>query len=151
VRLDAEAVFYYPFCVMSGNDNFSFSEKERSQFRRYLSQGGFLLVSPGCSDQKWDKAFRQEMRICFPQNALKTIPQDHPIFSLVHPIGSLKASNGKTATLEGLEIDGRLVMVYSKEGLNDVSHAEGCCCCGGSEIRNSAMINVNVFCYAALY
>lgn len=151
VRLDAEAVFDYPFCVMSGNENFSLSEKERSQLRRYLSQGGFLLVSPGCSDEKWDKSFRQEMRICFPQNALKSIPLTHPIFSLVHPISSLKASNGKAATLEGLEIDGRLVMVYSKEGLNDVANAEGCCCCGGSEIRDAAMINVNVFCYAALY
>lgn len=151
VRLDAEALFDYPFCVMSGNENFSLSEKERKQLRQYLSQGGFLLVSPGCSDPKWDKSFRQEMKICFPQNSLKTIPMTHPIFSMVNQIDKLKDSSGKSANLEGLEIDGRLVMVYSKEGLNDVANAAGCCCCGGSEIRDAAAINVNVFTYAALY
>jgi hypothetical protein len=53
--------------------------------------------------------------------------------------------------LEGLEINGRLVLVYSKEGLNDVSHAEGCCCCGGNEISKPALVNVNIFTYAVVY
>ena len=151
VRLDAEAVFDYPFCVMSGNESFTLAEKERKQLRKYLSQGGFLLVSPGCSDDKWDKAFRQEMKICFPEHALKPITMSHPIFSLVNQIPRLTDKNGKTATLEGLEINGRLVMVYSKEGLNDVANAKGCCCCGGNELRDPSRVNVNVFTYAVLY
>ena len=53
--------------------------------------------------------------------------------------------------MEGLEINGRLAMVYSKEGLNDVEHAQGCCCCGGNEIRDPEKVNVNVFAYAVLY
>ena len=52
VRLDGEGVFDFPFCVMSGNESFSLSEMERSQVRKFLAQGGFLLVSPGCSDEK---------------------------------------------------------------------------------------------------
>lgn len=151
VRLDAEAVFDFPFCVMSGNAGFAFSDKERKQLRKYLTQGGFLLVSPGCSDQNWDRAFRQEMKVCFPDNGLKTIPMSHPIFSLVNVIPRLTEKHGKPAVLEGLEINGRLVLVYSKEGLNDVEHAKGCCCCGGNELRDPARINVNVFTYAVLY
>jgi hypothetical protein len=53
--------------------------------------------------------------------------------------------------LEGLQINGRLVLVYSAEGLNDVEHAEGCCCCGGNEIQEPARVNVNVFTYAVVY
>lgn len=151
VRLDAEAVFDYPFCVMSGNESFTLAEKERKQLRKYLTQGGFLLVSPGCSDEKWDKAFRQEMKVCFPEYALKPITMSHPIFSLVNQIPRLTDKNGKTAMLEGLEINGRLVMVYSKEGLNDVANAKGCCCCGGNELRDPSRVNVNVFTYAVLY
>ena len=151
VRLDAEAVFDYPFCVMSGNDSFALSDKERKQMRKYLTHGGFLLISPGCSDEKWDKAFRQEIKLCFPDNALKPIPASHAIFSLVNPIPRLTEKHGKTAVLEGLEINGRLVLVYSKEGLNDVGNAKGCCCCGGNELRDPAKINVNVFAYAVLY
>jgi len=43
------------------------------------------------------------------------------------------------------------VLVYSKEGLNDVQYAQGCCCCGGNEIQDPAKINVNVFTYAVVY
>jgi hypothetical protein len=151
VRLDAEALFDFPFCVMSGNDSFSFSEKERTQLRKYLAQGGFLLVSPGCSDESWDKAFRQQIKACFPDNPLQKIPMSHPIFSVVNSISRLTDKNGKQVMLEGIEINGRLVLVYSKEGLNDVANAEGCCCCGGNEIASPADVNVNVFTYAVLY
>ncbi len=151
VRLDSEAQFDYPFCVMSGNESFSLTQKERQQLRKYLTQGGFLLASPGCSDEKWDKSFRQEIKACFPEFPLKVIPMTHPIFSIVNPIPRLREKQGKTVSLEGLEINGRLVLVYSKEGLNDVQHASGCCCCGGNEIQNPVQVNVNVFTYAVLY
>jgi hypothetical protein len=151
VRLDAEALFDFPFCVMSGNENFSLTEKERGQLRKFLNQGGFLLVSPGCSDQKWDRSFRQELKVCFPGLSLKQIPMTHPIFSIVNPIPRLTDEHGKQVMLEGLEINGRLVLVYSKEGLNDVAHAEGCCCCGGNEISNPGLVNVNIFTYAVVY
>lgn len=151
VRLDAEALFDYPFCVMSGNEEFSLTQKEREQLRKYLTHGGFLLVSPGCSDEKWDKSFRREMKLCFPEYPLQKIPMTHPIFSIVNPIPRLVEKHGKVVALEGLEINGRLVLVYSKEGLNDVENAKGCCCCGGNEIQNPAKVNVNVFTYAVLY
>jgi hypothetical protein len=151
VRLDAEALFDFPFCVISGNETFSLTKKEREQLHKYLTQGGFLLASPGCSDEKWDKSFRQEIKVCFPEYSLQQIPMTHPIFSIVNPISRLTEKHGTVVSLEGLEINGRLVLVYSKEGLNDVEHASGCCCCGGDEIQNPARVNVNVFTYAVLY
>ena len=151
VRLDADALFDFPFCVMSGNETFSFTQKERDNLRKYLTQGGFLLVSPGCSDDKWDKAFRQEIKTCLPEYALKPIPMSHPIFSIVNHLTRLTEKHGREVYIEGLEINGRLVMVYSKEGLNDVQHASGCCCCGGNEISYPSLVNVNVFTYAVLY
>jgi hypothetical protein len=151
VRLDSEALFDYPFCAMSGNETFSLPTKEREQLRKYLTQGGFLLVSPGCSDEKWDKSFRQEIKVCFPDHPLQKIPMTHPIFSVVNAIPRLTEKHGKTVFLEGVEINGRLALVYSPDGLNDVEHASGCCCCGGNEIQDPARVNVNVFAYAVLY
>jgi hypothetical protein len=151
VRLDADAVFDFPFCVMSGHENFSLTAKEREQLRKFLLQGGFLLASPGCSDAKWDRSFRQEIKVCFPEYALQKIPMTHPIFSTVNPIAELREKQGKQVYLEGLEINGRLVLAYSPEGLNDVAHASGCCCCGGNEVRDPARVNVNIFTYAVLY
>jgi len=151
VRLDAEALFDYPLCVMSGHENFALTSKERQQLHKFLTQGGFLLASPGCSDIKWDKSFRDEIKVTFPEYALQKIPMTHPIFSVVNPISQLVEKHGSPVSLEGLEINGRLALVYSKEGLNDVEHASGCCCCGGNEVQDPARVNVNIFTYAVLY
>ncbi|MFO1475831.1 MAG: DUF4159 domain-containing protein [Verrucomicrobiota bacterium] len=151
VRLDSDALFDYPFCVMSGDEAFTLTQKERDNLRKYLTQGGFLLASPGCSDEKWDKSFREEIKLCFPELAAGKIPMSHPIFSIVNRIPRLTEKHGQPVSLEGLELHGRLVMVYSKEGLNDVSHASGCCCCGGNEISNPVQVNVNIFTYAVVY
>lgn len=151
VRLDADGLFDYPFCVCSGNDSFTFTQKERENLKKYLSNGGFLLASPGCSDEKWDAAFRKELKLCFPDASLKKIPMTHPVFSVVNKLSRLVDKHGTPVMLEGLEMNGRLVVIYSKEGLNDVAHAEGCCCCGGNEIADPAKVNVNIFTYALLY
>ena len=151
VKLGSDAVFDYPFCVMSGNETFSLTPAERENLRKYLTHGGFILASPGCSDAVWDKAFRQELKLCFPEVPLAKIPSTHALFSTVHAIPRLTEKHGREVSLEGLELNGRLVLVYSKEGLNDVSNAKGCCCCGGNEIANPAKVNVNIFTYAVLY
>lgn len=151
VKLNSEAVFDYPFCVMSGNETFALTAAERENLKRYLQHGGFILASPGCSDEVWDKAFRKELKLCFPDLTLAKIPANHAIFSTVHSIPRLTEKHGKAVYLEGLELNGRLVLVYSKEGLNDVANAKGCCCCGGNEIADPAKVNVNIFTYAVLY
>ncbi|MDB6172513.1 MAG: hypothetical protein JWL59_1824 [Chthoniobacteraceae bacterium] len=151
VKLDSDDVFNFPFCVWSGEDTFTLAKKDRDNLRKYLLNGGFILSSPGCSDPKWDAALRKELKLIFPEYNLVKIPMSHPIFSVVNPISQLTDKQGKTAFIEGLEINGRLVMVYSKDGLNDVSNAKGCCCCGGNMIMESILVNVNVFTYSLLY
>ena len=59
---------------------------------------------------------------------------------------------GEKADLEGLTIDGRVVMVYSADGLNDTANAGGnCCCCGGNEVLNARQVNVNLLVYAVTH
>jgi hypothetical protein len=151
LRLDSDALFDSPFCVFSGEESFTLTQKERDNLRKYLFNGGFILSSPGCSDEKWDKSVRKEIKLAFPEYELVKIPMTHPVFSVVNQLSKLVDKSGKAVLLEGLEINGRLAMIYSKEGLNDVAHAKGCCCCGGNEIRDPAKVNVNIFTYALLY
>ena len=76
----------------------------------------------------------------------------HQVFSTVYQVKNLTLMHGGTAgLLEGLEINGRLVLAYSQEGLNDARNAKGCCCCGGDQINEGEMVNVNLFTYALLY
>jgi Domain of unknown function (DUF4159) len=151
VRLDANELFNFPFCVWSGEGAFTLTAKDRDNLRRYLLNGGFILSSPGCSDANWDSALRKELKLVFPEYQLVKIPMSHPIFSTVKEIGRLTDKNGKITQIEGLEINGRLVMAYSKDGLNDVGNAKGCCCCGGNMIMEAAAVNVNILTYSLLY
>lgn len=87
----------------------------------------------------------------FPENKLEKISMTHALFSTVLTIPRLTDKGGKTQLVEGMELNGRLVMVYSREGLNDVKNAKGCCCCGGNEIMQAAQVNLNALVYALLY
>ena len=55
------------------------------------------------------------------------------------------------SVLRGITLNGKIVLLYSPDGLNDSSNAEGCCCCGGNEIQNAMEINANILAYALLH
>ena len=154
VRLAKDEMFKYPFAVMTGEGEFTLLDKERQMLKSYLARGGFLLASAGCSSIEWDKSFRKEINMIFPNNRMRKISMDHAIFHTVFEIDSIVLKKGGSTQLEGLEIDGKIVLIYSPEGLNDTANAgkksggAQCCCCGGNEIKNSQEINVNIFTYA---
>jgi hypothetical protein len=149
VKLADQEIYQFPFAVMTGEGNFSLSINERRNLRNYLEQGGFLLASAGCSSKKWDDAFKREMKIVFPERSLKTLSFDHEIFQTVFEIKKLGTKKDDT-TLNGLTIGGKIVLVYSSDGLNDTQTMHGCCCCGGNEIANAQEMNVNILTYALL-
>jgi hypothetical protein len=152
VKLAVDDVFQCPFAIMTGEGQFQLTEQERKTLKSYLTRGGFLLASAGCSSVEWDRSFRQEIRKVFPDKNLTRLKMTHPIFHTVFDIRAIKMKKPGAAFLEGLEIDGKIVLIYSPEGLNDTANASSqgkqCCCCGGNEISNSQEINVNIFTYA---
>jgi len=152
VKLASDELFRYPFVMMTGESGFFLTAKERENMKRYLDNGGFLLASAGCSNKDWDRSFRREMKAIYGEQALGKIEMDHPLFRMVKQIDELKLHHPtESARLEGVQKDGKLVVVYSPHGLNDTGHTEGCCCCGGNEIENSLEVNVNILVYALLH
>jgi hypothetical protein len=151
VRLAADQVYEHPFAVMTGEGAFALLEQERRNLAAYLKRGGFVLASAGCSSPDWDRSFRAELAKAMPEARLKKLPMSHPLFSTMFKIQSIQLKHNGSTQLEALELDGRLVLVYSPEGLNDTSSVSGCCCCGGNEVRNSHEINVNIFAYAIMH
>lgn len=155
VRLEDAAIFDHPFCVMSGEGPFTLSDAERTQLREYLTRGGFLLASAGCSSEPWSASFRREIAAVFPKTEfpdveLVPIAMTHPIFRTVFDVTKLDTKrHNHRPVLDGLTIDGRLVAIFSADGLNDTAAAGGtCCCCGGDEIVNARQVNVNILAYA---
>jgi hypothetical protein len=151
VKLSSDDIYEFPLVIMTGEGSFRLPDRERECIRRYVERGGFVLASAGCSSQEWDRSFRSEMAQIFPEHPLSVIEMDHFLFHTVYDIRELTAAHGKSRPLEGIHIGGRLGVVYSQDGLNDTSHTQGCCCCGGNEIRNAISVNVNILAYALLH
>lgn len=149
VKLGSGELFRYPFAVMTGEGVFSLTPVQRLNLRNYVTRGGFLVASAGCSSSAWDASFKSEFRLMFGELKLKKLPMSHPVFHTVYDIGKLVTKSSQPAALEALEIDGKIVLIYSREGLNDTANAgPGCCCCGGNEILNARKVNANLLAYA---
>lgn len=147
VKLAEAELFGHPFSIMTGEGAFALTEAERNNLKVYLEQGGFLLASAGCSSKEWDASFRRELGLVFPDRPLAAIPAEHELFRTIFTIKQL-GTKGQPAQLQGLTIGGKLVVIYSNDGLNDTHTMHGCCCCGGNEIANSAEVNANILAYA---
>jgi hypothetical protein len=151
VKLSSEELYNFPLVIMTGEGAFQLTQQERQNLRQFIERGGFLLASAGCSSPEWDRSFRKEMAGVLPEQSLAALGMDHPVFHTVYDIGELKAKHGAPKPLEGVSIKGRLGVIYSPDGLNDTSHTQGCCCCGGNEILNAIQINVNILAYSLIF
>jgi len=147
IDLDSVELFDHPFAVMTGEGSFDLTEEQISNLRDYLSAGGFLLASAGCSSESWNDSFRDMMDQAFPDAELKRLDAEHPIYHSVYDItrSNYKSGGPRLPHFEALTIDGRVVLVWSPDGLNDTASAGiGCCCCGGNEIKSALKLNVNL-------
>jgi hypothetical protein len=151
VKLGSEELFNFPLVIMTGEGAFELTDQERANLKQFIERGGFLLASAGCSSPEWDRSLRHEMTVVFPQSPLSPLAMDHPLFHTVYDISELKSKHGKPRPLEGISWDGRLGVVYSQDGLNDTTHTQGCCCCGGNEITDAIQVNVNILAYSLVY
>jgi len=147
VQLGSSKLFEFPFAVMTGEGSFRLSKSERAHLRNYLNLGGFVVASAGCSSRDWAQSFQRELQLTFPQSELKPLAMSHPIFTAFYEIHGLQGGRHR---LEGLEIDDKIALVFSRDGLNDSRNVDDddCCCCGGSELTNARRINVNLLVYA---
>jgi len=152
VKLSSAELFTHPFAVITGEADFHFTAKERENLKRYVLNGGFLLASAGCSSARFDRAFHRELDHLFGANCLKPLAMDHPVFSTLREIKELRLKQFTSEPrLQGLEVNGKIAVIYSHHGLNDTAHTEGCCCCGGNEILNALEVNMNILVYALLH
>jgi len=85
LQLTDERLFDYPFLYMIEVGFLSFSEEEATALRRYLLNGGFLMV-----DDFWGELalrnFTRQMKRVFPDRDLVELPITHDIFQCVYKL-----------------------------------------------------------------
>lgn len=157
----------YLFLYLHGRHNFQLSKAEQDKLREYVKNGGFIFADACCGVPQFDKSFRELMAQLFPENPLKRIPPDHELFSgkMAHELKFVKrrepevtASNASMQIvtrsvepfLEGIEINGRFVVVYSKYDISCALERQSAVGCTGYIHEDAVKLAVNVVVYALL-
>jgi hypothetical protein len=101
-----------PVAYFNGHLAPRFNGVEKRLLQQYVEQGGFIFAEACCGRPEFDEGFRALMRELFPDNPLKPLGPEHPIWkahALVPP-GEFP--------LEGIEYGCKTVVVYSPKDLS---------------------------------
>jgi hypothetical protein len=85
LRLTDERLFDYPFLYMIEVGNLTFSEEEVTALRRYLLNGGFVMVDDFWGEWAYQN-FRYHMKRVFPEFEPEELPLSHEIFQCVYKL-----------------------------------------------------------------
>ena len=157
----------FPLAYMHGRYQFQLAAQERDALRDYLSRGAMLFADACCGSPKFDDSFRELMQEMFPDQELKTIPVDHELYSpqTGHDLrevslrtlvpGDRNASmqtrvRKGSPLLEGIEIDGRYVVIYSRYDISCALENQASLACDGYIEGDAMKLATNVVLYAML-
>lgn len=147
--------FNYPLSYLHGRNRFAFSPKEKETLSSYLKGGGVLFADACCGSERFDEAFRALVNGLFPDKKLAPIPTNHEL--LTREIGydlsrveHSKSLGGKQSppALEGIEIDGRYAVIYSKYDIGCALERQQSSDCKGYTHDAAMKIATNVVLYA---
>jgi hypothetical protein len=88
LRLTDPRLFDYPFLYMIEPGGLSFSDEEVAALRKYLFNGGFLMVDDFWGDWQWQNFYEQIKRV-FPDRKPVDLDITHDIFKCVYRLKEL--------------------------------------------------------------
>ena len=88
LRLSDPELFNYPFVYMAGVQTLSLRPDETIAFRRYLLNGGFVMMDDFWSPEGWARVL-SEMKRVFPNREPRELTLDHEIFHIVYDLQEL--------------------------------------------------------------
>ena len=96
-----------------------FDDGTIQKLRRYLLDGGTLVVHSNCGRPEFNTSFRREIARIFPDRELAPIPTDHPLFKSFYPITSMHVRKDSDPVkevppyLETINIGTRAAVIFS--------------------------------------
>ncbi|MFT5125631.1 MAG: hypothetical protein ACI97B_004282, partial [Verrucomicrobiales bacterium] len=100
MQLTDKALVDYPFIYLIEPGDLEFEDAEVIALRKYLLNGGFLMVDDFWGDEEWDNLER-EMKRVFPKREIVDLTIDHPIFHCVFDLKALPQVPALQVALEG--------------------------------------------------
>jgi hypothetical protein len=157
----------YPVAFLHGRRSFRWSQPERKALRRFIDNGGVIFADSICANKDFAAAFRREMQNIFPMQAFDRIPPEHPMFTRHfhgHDISQVTLLDPRTRArnddplsarrekiaplLEGIEVDGRYVVMFSPYDMSCALENRPSLECRGYTREDAAKIAINIILYA---
>jgi hypothetical protein len=85
IDLTDPELFDYPWIYIVEPGLLQFAEEEVPILRKYLLNGGFLMVDDFWGERQWQNFYNQIKRV-FPDREPEELKMDHPIFHCVFPL-----------------------------------------------------------------
>jgi hypothetical protein len=156
----------FHLAFMHGRHDFRFTPEERTRLREYLQHGGMLMADAICSSREFVQAFRREIALVLPENKMQPIPADHPILTeaaggfdirqverrepAAEQVGQPMRSRVQRVApeLEGVDLDGRLAVVFSPYDISCALEQHEALQCRGYTRTDAAKIGLNILMYS---
>lgn len=160
-------LFNYSLLTMHGRYRFEMSDAELDRLRSYLARGNVLFADACCGAPQFDAAFRKFAEQLYPTHKLVRIPTDHELFTArvgydikkVRRRAAEVAGSNQTLEaniiegepfLEGIEVDGRYVVIYSKHDISCALERQATLACAGYLPEDATKIAINIVQYSLL-
>ncbi len=127
--IDAE-LEKYKFIYLHGRKAIDLNQQELQNIGSCLDTGGLLFADSACGKKEFDESFRAMVKKLYPDSKLEPIPLDDELYSArmngekpIRTVQRREKTDGTGAdggykdlppALEGIKIDGRWVVIYSK-------------------------------------
>ena len=152
------SLVHYPLIYLHGRAAVEFSEEDRLALRRHLSPGGgTLFADAACGSPAFDAAFRRFVAELMPDHPLVPIPRHDDFYARksgydLADARRTTAAGGKAdyPDLEGVQIDGRWAVIYSKLDLGCALQKQAGIECKGYTHESALRIATNIVLYATL-
>ena len=161
VSLTDAALYEMPFLYMTGTTDFVLTEAEIAALRRFLNNGGVLLVEAGEGRQSFDAAFREQIAKVLPGKTLTALPAGHEIFTKplnaavvkARPALAVRRDNQieMAPELFGIELNGTLSVIYTPNDLSAGWENALAPYALGYESKDATALGVNVLYYAVTH
>lgn len=159
VQLGDPELFNYPVLYITGMRDFKLSDAEVTQLRNYLQSGGVLIGDASAGRKAFDTAFRRELKRVLPDNELKLLAHDNPLYQMPYQINKVSYTSAVQSvvggldrpTMEGVEIEGQLSVIYSPLGLGNGWEKLGFAYNRGYADNDALRLGVNAIAYALMH
>lgn len=151
VRADSDEIFEHPFLYITGHGDCDLTDLGRKNVKEILEHGGFLLADncSGAKDVGFDRSFRGQLALMFPDKNLEPLPMDHPVFSSYNKIDKILGGDKRLDPfIEGMELNGRTAVIYTRNDLGCAWEGHPCLPGGQQQRIHAFDMGVNIIYYA---